>query len=72
MFSYDDVATSLAVLLGVVPGLSVDEKVAAKVCFSGRLHKNVCYEHVRAPTSDCIPGWTRICRVEIISALSFI
>ncbi|KAG0568295.1 hypothetical protein KC19_6G010200 [Ceratodon purpureus] len=31
VFSYDDVATSLAVLLGVVPGVSIDENVAAKV-----------------------------------------
>ena len=31
VFSYDDVATSLAVLLGVVPKLLIDEKAAAKV-----------------------------------------
>jgi hypothetical protein len=41
VFSYDDVATSVAVLLGVVPGLSIDEKVAAKVCSSSRLHGKV-------------------------------
>lgn len=37
---FSDVATSLAVLLGVVPELVVDESVAAKVCSRSNLYVN--------------------------------
>jgi len=46
VFTFDDVATSVAVLLGVVPDLRVDENVAAKVCSRSSLHVNYFYEHL--------------------------